>query len=112
MRSGMTISEVLHNVHERVLVTGRPQTAEEDEKPAKGIAISGPHDGRYDLLWGSTRDASEAEVVTLLRQNVVPGRDYKIGFTFTPMMGPHWSMTVVLNPDGTVKEVRPFRIWD
>lgn len=111
IRSGMTIEEVLHMVQESGLVNGYPQHLEGDE--ARGIAFSGPHDNHYGVLYGVlAREVSEAEAATLLQQNMVPGRDYRIGFTFTPMYGPHWSMTVILSPEGRVKEVRPFHTWD
>lgn len=112
IRSGMTIAELLHTVQDSGVVSGRPQMPEGEEKPGSGIALSGPHDGHYEVLRGPVREASQADAARLLQQNIVSGQDYKIAFTFTPIYGPHWTMTVVLNPDGRVKEVQPVRTWD
>jgi len=112
IRSGMTIEEVLHTVRESGLVNGQPQQLDGDQGLRGAIAFSGPNDGHYGVvLGGPTRDVSETEAVTLLRQNMLPGRDYRIGFIFTLMFS-HWSMAVILNPEGKVKEVQPIRTWD
>ena len=113
VRSGMTIEEVLHTVREDGLVNGYPEYPEDvGVTDRKVIAFGGPSNGRYDLLSAPSREVSEAEAAALLQQNMVPGLNYKIGFTFTPGVGPHCSMTVRLSPEGRVKGVRPFHTWD
>jgi hypothetical protein len=111
VRNGMTMQEVLHTVQDSGLVNGYPQRLEGDEKHAV-VVLGGPHGRTYNVLDQTSRQLSESEAVTLLQQNMVPGRDYNIGFTFTPGVGPHWSMTVMLSPEGKVKGVRPFHTWD
>jgi hypothetical protein len=53
-----------------------------------------------------------SEPAAVLRQNMVPGHDSRIGYTFTPGVGPHWSMTGRLSPKAKVKQVKPFHRWD
>jgi len=79
-----------------------------NEEKLGGVALSGSHHGSYGVLDETGRDVSESEAAVLLKQNLVPGRDSRIGFTFTPGVGPHWSMTVMLSPEGKGKEVKPF----
>ena len=113
VHSGMTIEEVLHTVHESGGVNGYPQHPG-DEK-ILGVHLYGPQNGTYshrDLTTNQNEALPEGKAAALLRQNMVPGREYRIGFTFTPMYGPHWSMTVILTPEGKVTEVQPFHTWD
>lgn len=113
VRSGMTIEQVLRTVQESGGVNGYPQHLG-DEKIA-GVHLYGPRNGTYshrNLTTNQNEELPEGEAATLLRQNMVPGCNYRIGFTFTPMYGPHWSMTVILSPEGRVKEVQPFHTWD
>jgi len=111
IRPGMTIEEVLRTVQESGLVNGYPQHLEGDEE-RHGVAFCGRYDGGYSLLAEHGPSMSEGEAAKRLRENMVPGRDYRIGFTFTPGVGPHWSITVMLSPEGRVKEVVPFHTWD
>ena len=53
------------------------------------------------------RKVSESEAASVLRQNMVPGPEYNIGFTSTPRCGSHWSMTVQLDPQGEVMGIIP-----
>ncbi len=79
-----------------------------DEENLGGVALSGPHHCSYGVLDETGRDVSESETTVVLRQNMVPWRDSRIGFTFAPGAGPHWSMTVMVSPEGKVNEVKPF----
>jgi len=115
LHPGMTIADVLHTANENGVLTGRSQSVQPDGalELGKGTTLSGPYDGRYTVLADGFRTVSEADAVRLLQQNMIPGCDYQILFTFTPpTVGPHFSFTVVFNPDGRVKEVQPPRNWD
>jgi hypothetical protein len=111
---GMTIEEVLSAVHESGCVTAYPQHLGNEE--SHSVVLYGPHEdaryGHYDLAASRNENLLEDRAATMLRENMIPGREYHIGFTFTPGVGPHWSMAVILSPDGKVKEVVPFHTWE
>jgi hypothetical protein len=89
---------------------GFPQHLGEEEKLG-GIALSGSHHGSDGVLDKTGRDVSGSEAEAVLRQNMVPGRDSRIGFASTPGGGPHWFITVRLGPEGKGNEVKPFHAW-
>jgi hypothetical protein len=105
----MTIEEVLHTVSESGLVNGYPEDLGAND--TKGISFGGPRNGSYVLLSVPGREVSPVEGASLLRQDMVRGFDYNIGFTFTLGVGPHWSMTVFFSPEGRFKGVKPFHTW-
>jgi len=74
-----------------------------------GVALAGPSGGRYwPMAAKDSREVSESEAASVLRQNMVLGPEYNIGFTSTPSYGSHWSMTVQLDPQGKVAGIIPF----
>jgi hypothetical protein len=62
---------------------GFPQHLGEEEKLG-GIALSGSNHGSDGVLVETGREVSESEAAAMLRQNMGPGHDSRIGFTFTP----------------------------
>jgi hypothetical protein len=111
---GMTIEEVLGAVHENGCVTAYPVREGNEER--HGVTLYGPHEdaryGHYDSTANRNDVLPDERAATMLPENMIPGRDYHIGFTFTPGAGPHWSMAVIVGPDGKVKEVLPVHSWD
>jgi hypothetical protein len=111
---GMTIEEVLGAVHENGCVTAYP--VREGNEDSHGVTLYGPHEdaryGHFDSEASRNETLAQDRAATMLRENMIPGRDYHIGFTFTPGVGPHWSMAVILGPDGKVKEIVPVHTWD
>ena len=47
-------------------------------------SLPGSHHGSDGVLVETGREVSESEAAAMLRQNMVPGHDSRIGFTFTP----------------------------
>jgi len=73
-----------------------------------GVALAGPSGGRYwPMAAKDSREVSESEAASVLRQNMVLGPEYNIGFTSTPSYGSHWSMTVQLDAQGEVMGIIP-----
>lgn len=111
---GMTIEEVVSAVHENGCLTAYPVGLGNEE--SHSVTLYGPHEdtgyGHFDATASRNENLPQDSAATMLRENMIPGHDYHLGFTFTPGAGPHWSMAVILGPDGKVKEVVPVHAWD
>ena len=113
VRSGMTIEEVLHTVQESGFVMGCPQLLADEQRHS--VFVTGPRDRtyfHYDSATDQHERFSEDQAAAMFRQNMIPGREYSMGFSSTWRYGEHLWMTVILNPQGRVKEVQLSHTWD
>ena len=118
----MSIEQVLGVMHESGLVNGYPHQLDGDDDATETeirkhiVSLAGPGSdpphGYSRLSGGPNEILSSDRAAALLGEQIMPGRDYRIGFTFTPGYGAHWSMTVILDSDGKVASVVPFHTWD
>ena len=107
LHGGMSIEDTLRQVRERSLVHGIPPPNDKNE--IENIYLHGPEKGLYSSIDEPGRSLTEKEAALVLRNHMLPGKDYQIVFTFTPFYGPHWSLAVQFDADGKVKGTLPVR---